>query len=387
MAHAGIDMVDDWYQRLLISFAEMFRGRIVDAGLATADELDTLVAELADHLATPGTSRRAGADRAGLGPGAGDETTATSSTTRRREAGTRFDGLSAVFDEWTFRHLDAVGLGAGWRAGRSAPAARGRRDGSPAASGPTGKVLATDIDVSWMPGTEAVHRAAATTSPPTRRPPCGFDLVHARLVLTHVPRRAAALRRMAGALRPGGWLVVEDFDVSAQPLACPDAADDDEERANRVRAGFVELLARPLASTSASGARCATACARSGLADVGAEAYAPLALPATRLRWSGPTSPRCATVSWRSASATTSSAHLAALGRRHHRHRHAAAGHGVGSGDEPLEASSWGERTRTPNNRTRICCVANYTTPHGAVRECSGRGSAPGRSDVDRRTR
>ena len=56
MAHAGIDMVDDWYQRLLISFAEMFRGRIVDAGLATADELETLVAELAEHLATPGTS-------------------------------------------------------------------------------------------------------------------------------------------------------------------------------------------------------------------------------------------------------------------------------------------------------------------------------------------
>ena len=56
MAHAGIDMVDDWYQRLLISFAETFRGRIVDAGLATADELETLVAELAEHLATPGTS-------------------------------------------------------------------------------------------------------------------------------------------------------------------------------------------------------------------------------------------------------------------------------------------------------------------------------------------
>ena len=68
---------------------------------------------------------------------------------------------------------------------------------------------------------------------------------------------------------PAGWLVVEDFDVSAQPLACPDAADDDEERANRVRAGLRRAARRPVASTSASGARCATACARSGLADVG----------------------------------------------------------------------------------------------------------------------
>ena len=26
--------------------------------------------------------------------------------------------------------------------------------------------------------------------------------------------------------------------------------------------------------------------------------------------------------------------------------------------------SSWGTRTRTPNNSTRNCCVANYTIPH-----------------------
>ena len=29
---------------------------------------------------------------------------------------------------------------------------------------------------------------------------------------------------------------------------------------------------------------------------------------------------------------------------------------------------SWGARTRTLNNRTRICCVTYYTTPHGAPR-------------------
>jgi SAM-dependent methyltransferase len=55
MSHAGVDSADDWYQRLLISFAGMFRGRIVDAGLADVDELDLLVAELGEHLATPGT--------------------------------------------------------------------------------------------------------------------------------------------------------------------------------------------------------------------------------------------------------------------------------------------------------------------------------------------
>ncbi len=29
---------------------------------------------------------------------------------------------------------------------------------------------------------------------------------------------------------------------------------------------------------------------------------------------------------------------------------------------------SWGERNRTPNYRTRICCVASYTTPHRSDR-------------------
>jgi SAM-dependent methyltransferase len=50
----------------------------------------------------------------------------------------------------------------------------------------------------------------------------GFDLVHARLVLVHVPQRAAALAAMISALRPGGWLLVEEADPTMQPLACPD---------------------------------------------------------------------------------------------------------------------------------------------------------------------
>ena len=45
---------------------------------------------------------------------------------------------------------------------------------------------------------------------------------------------------------------------------------------------------------------------------------------------------------------------------------------------------SWGERNRTPNYRTRICCVASYTTPHGAVRQCSGEGGWAVRCDRSR---
>ena len=65
-----------------------------------------------------------------------------------------------------------------------------------------------------------------------------FDLVHARLVLVHVPDRDRALRTMAEVLRPGGWLLVEDADPELQPLACPDARGPEHELAEKVRRGF-----------------------------------------------------------------------------------------------------------------------------------------------------
>jgi hypothetical protein len=43
-------------------------------------------------------------------------------------------------------------------------------------------------------------------------PTSSFDLIHARLVLSHVPQRRSALHRLVTALRPGGCLVIEEFD-------------------------------------------------------------------------------------------------------------------------------------------------------------------------------
>ena len=55
----------------------------------------------------------------------------------------------------------------------------------------------------------------------------GFDLAHARLVLLHIPERAAVLEKMVAALKPGGWLVIEDFDTTS---VLPDAAANEKER-------------------------------------------------------------------------------------------------------------------------------------------------------------
>ena len=139
---------------------------------------------------------------------------------RSEAAGARLRALSAIFDPSTFRHLENLGIAVGWRCwevgagGDSVVRWMARRVGA------DGRVLATDIDVSWA-------QAAAGTTVEVRRhdvaldaPPAeSFDLVHARLVLVHVADRDRALRSMVEVLRPGGRLLVEDADPALQPLS------------------------------------------------------------------------------------------------------------------------------------------------------------------------
>jgi SAM-dependent methyltransferase len=45
-------------------------------------------------------------------------------------------------------------------------------------------------------------------------PQAEFDLVHSRLVLEHLADRRPILDRLVATLRPGGWIVIEDYDWS-----------------------------------------------------------------------------------------------------------------------------------------------------------------------------
>jgi SAM-dependent methyltransferase len=199
-------------------------------------------------------------------------------TNQRAEAGQRFDALAELFDASTFRHLTAVGLGSGWRVwevgagGPSVPIWLAGR------VGPEGRVLATDIDTRWLDGTPGVevvrHDVAADPAPEGP-----FDLVHARLLLVHVPDRDTALTRMAAALRPGGWLVVEDADPALQPLVCLENNSPAEELANRLKSGFRRLLADRGADL-AFGRTLPRRLREIGLVDVAADAYFPITGPA-----------------------------------------------------------------------------------------------------------
>jgi SAM-dependent methyltransferase len=196
---------------------------------------------------------------------------------QRAEAGRRFDALSELFDASTFRHLTAVGLAPGWRVWEVGAGGPSVAAWLAEQVGPGGRVLATDIDTRWIDGTPGVEvvRHDVGAEPPPDGP---FDLVHARLLLVHVPGRDAALARMAAALRPGGWLVVEEADPALQPLVCLENRGAAEERANRLKSGFRRLLAERGADL-AFGRTLPRRLRENGLVDVAADAYFPITGP------------------------------------------------------------------------------------------------------------
>ena len=109
-----------------------------------------------------------------------------------------------------------------------------------------------------------------------------FDLVHARLVLVDVPERVEALGRMVRAVRPGGWLVVEDLDIDFQAASMPDASNEHHYLSNRIRAGLLTLLGQRGVDFEL-GRKLPRLLRDAGLVDVAADGYFPLALPATGL--------------------------------------------------------------------------------------------------------
>ncbi len=111
------------------------------------------------------------------------------------------------------------------------------------AVGPTGRVVATDLEPCHVTadGNVTVHRHDVRSGPVEGGP---FDLIHARLVLLHIPERRQILRDLVGALAPGGWLVIEEFDCTRVPpvLTAPDEAN--AATYCRVLAGILTALER-----------------------------------------------------------------------------------------------------------------------------------------------
>jgi len=198
---------------------------------------------------------------------------------RKTEAAQRFASLSALFDPVTHRQFDACGMTEGWRCWEVGAGGPALVRTIAERVGQAGHVLATDIDASWTKeaaseNVEVGNHDVALDPPPGEL----FDLVHARLVLVHVPERERAFRNMISALKPGGWLVIEDADPALQPLSCIDTYGPEQELANRIRLGFRALLSNRRADLS-FGRKLPRMFRSAGMEDIAAEAYFPTSLP------------------------------------------------------------------------------------------------------------
>ena len=154
-------------------------------------------------------------------------------------AAERHELLAEMNDPFTFARLAGAGDLTGRRCLEVGAGGGSVARWLAARAGPRGRVLATDLNPRHLPIDQgyAVMRHDLATEPIPDPP---WDLIHARLVLAHLPGRAEILRRFAGALSPDGILLVEDW-VSAYPdvvLAAPDAAAADlVERYHRIVVG------------------------------------------------------------------------------------------------------------------------------------------------------
>lgn len=192
----------------------------------------------------------------------------------------RLAALESIFDEVTQRVLARLGVTDGWRCLEIGAGAGSVASWLCEHVGSGGRVTATDIDTRFLerlshPSLE-VRRHDIACDPLEER---SYDLIHARMVLEHVPERDEVVARLVAALRPGGWLVVEDVDltpalyVPAEAwLAIPERNRDPILQVNR---SLHEALAS-LGADMSYGRRLPEVLTASGLADVDAELTARL---------------------------------------------------------------------------------------------------------------
>ena len=123
--------------------------------------------------------------------------------------------IEMVFDSASRRRL-GIGLQASWRCLEVGPGAGSIMTWMSEVVGPTGQVLAVDLDPKFLSETERPNVPVVRTDiRAAQLPHESFDVVHARYVLIHLPDCEVALTKMFDSLKPGGWLVLEEPDFSA----------------------------------------------------------------------------------------------------------------------------------------------------------------------------
>lgn len=141
---------------------------------------------------------------------------------------TRLQLLEKVYDPVSIRHLETIGVARGWKCLEVGAGAGSMAQWLSIKVGSDGKTVATDINTKFL---QELHipnleiRQHDILEDPLES--SEYDLVHCRTLLMWLREPEKALHRMADAVRPGGWLLLEETDygsVLSADVANPSAA-------------------------------------------------------------------------------------------------------------------------------------------------------------------
>lgn len=189
------------------------------------------------------------------------------------EAGDRHQYLSTILDDFTFARLSTLGDLTGKRCLEV-----GAGGGSVARwfadqTGPTGQVIATDLKPQHIPSHPgySVLRHDLVRDPIPDGP---WDVIHARLVLMHIPERREVLRRLADALAPGGALVIEEWETWYPKLVMDIPSEELRELFDRYQATLVGQILPSRGTDTGWAPRVHAEMVAAGLSDVETEIQA-----------------------------------------------------------------------------------------------------------------
>lgn len=134
-------------------------------------------------------------------------------------------------------------------------------------------VLATDLNVRHLPPDRgyAVLRHDLVAEPLPAGP---WDVIHARLLLLHLPQRERIVRRLAAALAPGGALVLEEFATTFRNAVLCAPASGDASAFDRYLDTLIERVLPLHGNDPAWARRVHAAMIEAGLVDVDTEVHA-----------------------------------------------------------------------------------------------------------------
>ena len=151
----------------------------------------------------------------------------------------RLAAIEAGLDPFTIESLERIGVGEGWRCLEVGAGGGSMAEWLCRRVGPNGKIVATDLQTKFLDAINAPNLEVRKHDITREEFEQGaFDLVVARKVLEHLAEPRQALRRLYAAVRPRGWLLVEDTDLASfRRVSAPQP-----ERFERAYAKFLEAM-------------------------------------------------------------------------------------------------------------------------------------------------